>query len=208
MGDISFLNQRIMQAFDRVRQHLRITNPELLDEQAKDLAVVSGIARAIMGLKLIQLLPGLPVAQGNKNLLIVPLFLLTAQLTTSRLGGFWTGCTVGIINFMLGYGKYGILELFQFIIPGILADLLLPFVRGSSRSLLLVQYGLVGGILGLARFAANIAVIILAGAPSAAFLFYIPMMVSQVVFGIVSALVSLLLLDKCNSEFSLCTNKQ
>lgn len=200
-GNIDFLRDLVSRSLQRTEDYLRTINPEISAQQARDLAVVSGIALAIMGLKLIQLLPGLPVAPGHKNLVMIPLFLLAARLTQTRFGGFWTGCTVGTLSFMLGFGKYGILEIFQFIIPGLLADLLLPLASGSSRILLMLQFGMIGAVMGLARFAANIAVIFLAGAPPAAFVIYLPMLASQVVFGIVSALVSTLLLDKQNKQW-------
>ncbi len=193
-GDLSFIQQMIKSSLGRAEKRISTRHPNLPLQQARDLAVIVGVAATIMGLKVIQVLPGLPVAPGHKNLLMVPLFLLAAHLTKTRFGGFWTGMTVGVVNFMLGYGKYGIFELAQFVLPGLLADFLLPLVTGRRRWLRLFQFALIGAFLGLGRFTANILVIILAGAPLTAFIIYLPMLFSQVLFGSVSALVSIILI--------------
>lgn len=194
-GDLSFIQQMINDSLARAGQRISARHPNLPLQQARDLAVIVGVAATMMSLKVIQILPGLPVAPGHKNLLMVPLFLLAAHLTKSRFGGFWTGMTVGVVNFMLGYGKYGIFELAQFALPGLLADLLLPLVAGRRRWLRLLQFILIGALLGIARFTANVLVIMLAGAPLTAFIIYMPMLFSQVVFGSVSALVSVILIN-------------
>lgn len=193
-GDLSFIREIIDKALSKARGHIAEKNPELSAKQVHDLAVVVGITLAIMGLKLIQLMPGLPIAPGHKNLLMIPLFLLAARMTHSRFGGLWTGLTVGVMNFMLGYGKYGILEILQFLVPGVMADLLLPLILGKKRALLFFQYCLLGGILGFGRFSANIAVLFLAGAPPVAFALMTPMLISQVLFGALSGMVSTVLL--------------
>ncbi len=77
-----------------------------------------------------------------------------------------------------------------------MADLLLPLVRLNHPTWLrLIEFGLIGGLLGLGRFTANYLVILLAGAPTMALILYLPMLVSQVVFGGISAFVSLALMD-------------
>ena len=149
-----------------------------------------------MGLKALQVLPGLPVAPGHKNLLIVPFFLLASALTHGRFGGLWTGLTTGLVSVMLGYGKYGILEVAHFAVPGLMADLLLPLThRRGPRWLRLGEFAVVGALMGAGRFAANFLVIVLAGAPWTAFVIYLPMLGSQVAFGAISALVAVVVLD-------------
>ena len=77
-----------------------------------------------------------------------------------------------------------------------MADLLLPVVRPSHpKWLRFIEFGLIGGLLGIGRFAANVLVILLAGAPGMAFVLYLPMLASQVFFGAVSAFVSMAVLD-------------
>jgi len=149
-----------------------------------------------MGTKLIQVLPGLPIAPGHKNVLIVPLLLLAAGLTQMRFGGLWTGLTVGVVSVLSGYGQYGVLEISHFAVPGLMADVLLPLVRPHGRKWWrLAQFALIGAAMGAGRFAANFLVILLAGAPEIAFVLYLPMFVSQVSFGAISAFVSLGLLE-------------
>ena len=77
-----------------------------------------------------------------------------------------------------------------------MADLLIPLIRPSHpRWLKFIEFGLIGGLLGIGRFTANVLVILLAGAPAAAFVLYLPMLASQVFFGAISAFVSMAVLD-------------
>jgi len=195
-GKLSFIKDMVAQGLDRAERFVQQANPTMDRQQAQDVAVIVGIASAIMGTKVIQVLPGLPIAPGHKNVLIVPLLLLAAGLTHARLGGLWTGLTAGIVSVLSGYGKYGVLEIAHYAVPGLLADLLLPLAR-IRRPIWgrVLQFGIIGGVLGLGRFAANFLMIVLAGAPEAAFVLYLPMLVSQVAFGAVSAFVSLAILD-------------
>jgi len=187
-GDLSFFFELIERSLRRTEKHLEKT-AGLTAEQRRDVAIIAGISVAMMGLKLFQLMPGLPIAPGHKNLLMIPLFLLASSMTHSRFGGLWTGLTVGVVNFMLGFGKFGILEILQFIAPALLADMLVPLLRGSHgwRWFQLVFFG---ALLGLTRFIANFLVIVLAGAPLAAFMLYLPMLLSQIIFGMLSVVVA------------------
>lgn len=200
-GQLGFLSDMIQTALNRTEKHIQKENSSLMGHQARDLAIISGLAVTMMGLKMLQILPGLPVAPGHKNLLMIPLFLLASHATTLRFGGLWTGITLGCVSFLMGYGKYGILEIAQFAVPGLLADFLLPFVRGNARWWRLLQFAFVGVIMGIGRFAANFLVIVLAGAPDIAFVIYLPMLFSQAFFGGLSALVSVFLLNP-KSQFS------
>jgi hypothetical protein len=197
-GDLSFVSDLVERGLSRAERHVAEKHPELDARMARDIAVIIGISLAIMGLKMVQVLPGLPIAPGHKNLLMIPLFLLAASLTHGRFGGLWTGLTVGVVSFMLGFGKFGLLEVAQFAVPGLLADLMLPFVRGRGWGRLL-QFMIIGAMLGLARFAANFLVIVLAGAPWVAFVLYTPMLFSQLAFGAASCVVSVVLLGRRQS---------
>jgi hypothetical protein len=195
-GKLSFIREMVLQGLSRAERFVQQANPTMDRRQAQDVAVIVGIATAIMGTKVIQILPGLPIAPGHKNVLIIPLLLLAAGLTHARLGGLWTGLTAGIVSVLSGYGKFGVLEIAHYAVPGLLADLLLPLTRFQHPLWLrFVQFGIIGGVLGLGRFAANFLVIVLAGAPGMAFVLYVPMLVSQVAFGALSAFVSLAILD-------------
>ena len=195
-GKLTFVIDMVEKALARAESFVSASNPGLGREQAKDIAIIIGCATAVMAVKIIHILPGLPIAPGHKNFVMIPLFLLAAGLTSGRLGGLWTGLTVGVVSMMMGYGKFGVLGIAHFAAPGLLADLLLPLVRlDTSRWLRLLQLAVIGALLGLGRFAANFLVIILAGAPGVAFMLYFPMLVSQMVFGALSAFVSLVVLE-------------
>jgi hypothetical protein len=138
---------------------------------------------------LLQILPGLPFAPGHKNIVVIPLLLMASLATRSRFGGLSAGAAVGIVSFLLGYGKFGAFEILQFALPGLLADLLAPVLVGGSGLGLLVRLAILGALLGLARFAANFMVLMLAGSPELAWLAFTPMLISQVMFGGLSGLV-------------------
>lgn len=194
-GDFSYVTDRFQTALDKATKHLGERYPTLEKKRLHDLTVVVGISAAIMGLKLIQLMPGLPIAPGHKNIIIVPFFLAAAAMTHFRLGGLMTGLTVGIVSVMMGFGKFGIFEISHFAVPGLLADLLFPLIAlNGSRWYRFFQLSLIGMIMGFGRFSANFLVILLAGAPSGAFILYLPMMFTQIIFGGLSVFVSLVIL--------------
>jgi hypothetical protein len=190
-GNIAVVTDWFARHFRKARRALGDQYQELPAHTLHDLTVVLSVSLAIMSLKLLQILPGLPLAPGHKNVLVIPLLLFAARATHGRFGATTTSLVAGIVSFMLGYGKYGILELAHFVVPGLLADLLTPLAVASSRTGRLAQFIVIGAILGLGRFAANFLIIVLAGAPQLAMVLYVPMLISQVVFGAVSGFVSL-----------------
>lgn len=195
-GRMTFIKEMVERALNRAEALVNNENPSMDRVQARDIAIMIGIAVAIMSTKLVQVLPGIPIAPGHKNVLIVPLLLLAAGLTQMRFGGLWTGLTAGIVSVLSGYGQYGVLEIAHFAVPGLMADVLLPLVRPHSQKWWhLTQFALIGAAMGAGRFAANFLMILLAGAPEIAFVLYLPMLVSQVSFGAISAFVTLGLLD-------------
>lgn len=194
-GDITMVTDWFARHFRKARRELADQYQELPPRMIHDLTVVLSVSLAIMSLKLLQIMPGLPIAPGHKNVLVLPLLLFAARATHGRFGATTTSLVAGIVSFMLGYGKYGILELAHFLVPGVLADVLTPLARASSRSGRLLQFIVIGAILGLGRFAANFLIIVLAGAPQLAFVLYVPMLVSQVIFGATSGFVSLVFPD-------------
>ena len=154
-GDLSFVYRLINDALDRATRYLARRYPDLPDPALRDLALVLAVVLVVMGLKLLQILPGLPVAPGHKNLLIVPLLLYAARNTHMNFGGFWAGCCAGVVSFLLGYGKFGLLEISHFAAPGLLADVLIMTGVAASPALRFLQFAVYGAILGMTRFAAN-----------------------------------------------------
>lgn len=200
-GKLTFVIDMVEGALARAERFIVGANPDLEQGQAKDIAVIVGTATAIMGTKVFQVLPGLPFAPGHKNVIVIPLLLLAAGLTRAKFGGLWAGVTAGVVSVLSGYGSYGVLEVLHFAVPGLMADILLPLARiKQPRWLRSVQFAIVGAALGLGRFAANFLMILLAGAPGLAFVLYVPMLVSQMVFGALSAFVTLSLLDLLSRE--------
>lgn len=195
-GRLSVVKDLLDRNLARAEAFIGAGNPSLSRDQVRDVTVIVAVAVAIMSVKMLQIMPGLPIAPGHKNVLIIPFFLIAASLTKMRLGGFWAGLTTGVVSVLLGYGKYGVLEIAHFAAPGLLADMLMP-VAGlkASRWLRLLNFAAIGAVMGAGRFAANFLVIILAGAPKLAFILYLPMLISQIAFGAVSAFVTLFLLD-------------
>ena len=195
-GKLEFVTSLIRQSVERAGDYLATRYSHLPPHRLQDLLLIVTISLVVMGLKVLQVLPGIPIASGHKNVIIVPLLLFAAFATRSRFGGLLTGTSVGIISFLLGYGKFGILEIAHFAVPGLLADLLIPFLRASSNTGRLLQFAVAGVVLGLGRFAANFLVIVLAGAPQLAFLILVPMLLSQVTFGALSCFVSLSIVNR------------
>ncbi len=185
----SFMDDLVGRALLKSRAYLREHYPHMNEAVRRDAAIILAVVVAIMSLKLLQILPGLPFAPGHKNVVVIPLLLMASLATRSRFGGFSAGVAVGIVSFLLGYGKFGAFEILQFALPGLLADLLAPVLVGGSGLGLLVRLAILGALLGLARFAANFMVLMLAGSPELAWLAFTPMLISQVVFGGLSGLV-------------------
>ncbi|MGQ0587523.1 MAG: hypothetical protein ACT4PK_10030 [Gammaproteobacteria bacterium] len=199
-GRVQRFSEIFERALERSRNWLAERYPQLDAGRVRDLSIVLALCLTVMGLKVLQVLPGIPFASGHKNILIVPLFLYAAQATGMRFGGFAAGTAVGIVSFLLGYGKFGVLEIAHFALPGLLADLLTPWLRATSAGGRLAQYALAGAVLGLGRFAANFLAILLAGAPGVAFLLFAPLLISQVAFGALSCFVSVLLIKPKPAE--------
>ena len=166
------------------------------DEVKHDAAIILAVVVAVMSLKLLQLLPGLPFAPGHKNLIVIPLLVMASMTTHGRFGGMAAGFSVGIVSFLMGYGKFGIFEILHFALPGLMADLLVPLLVGGSGFLLLTRLAVLGALIGLTRFAANFMILILVGSPALAWAVFVPMLASQLLFGSLSCIVCLYIVKK------------
>lgn len=205
-GKLEVFSAILHRSLERARSWLGERYPELGTDRLRDLSVVLAISLTVIGLKVLQVLPGLPFASGHKNLLVVPLLLYAARYTGMRFGGFAAGTAIGIVSFLLGYGKYGVLEIAHFAFPGLLADLLLPMVRDTSNGARLLQFAVVGALMGIGRFAGNFLAILLAGAPDLAFLLFAPLLVSQVTFGALSCFVCVLIIKPKKADGPVTTD--
>jgi len=202
-GRFGFLDSLIDASFGKAKAYMAEHYPHMDDSIRRDAAIVLMVVVAVMSLKLLQLLPGLPFAPGHKNMLVIPLLVMAAMLTRGRFGGFAAGFSVGIVSFLMGYGKFGIFEVLQFALPGLLADVLLPLLVSGSGFWLLLKLTILGGLIGLTRFAANFMILMLAGSPELAWVVFAPMLISQVVFGALSSLVCVYVVHKVRDDKAL-----
>lgn len=152
----------------------------------RDIGVIGMCALAILSTKVMMIFPGLPISPGHKNVFIIPIFMFAAYATHDRLGATKVGLATGMLNFMLGFGKLGPLEILQFLLPGLMIDLCLPLMMLSRRGGLLtfVVMILIGGLAGLGRFSGNAMAILLTGAPFLLIVSMLPTLVSQIAFSI------------------------
>lgn len=199
-GRFGFMDTLIEASFGKAGAYMAEHYPNMNESVRRDAAIVLMVVVAIMSLKLLQLLPGLPFAPGHKNIIVIPLLVMAAMLTRGRFGGFTAGFSVGIVSFLMGYGKLGVFEVLQFALPGLMADLLLPLLVTGSGFWLLLKLAVLGGLIGLTRFAANFMILMLAGSPELAWVVFAPLLISQVVFGALSCLVCIYVVRKIRDK--------
>jgi len=163
--------------------------------KSSHLAVMVTFTTVISAIRFIKIAPGLPVAPGHKNVLIMPLFINAVKLSEKRMTATNLGFLSGLINFLAGFGKYGPLGPLQFMVPGIVIDLMSPLFKKRNS---IIIYGLVGFLAGASRVAAEIALAYLVGMPQEFYLVYLPFIISQCSFGLLSAPVTKLLNNNLN----------
>jgi hypothetical protein len=158
---------------------------------AHDVAVVTGIGLCMASLKELKILPGVPFAPGYKTVLLFPLYVLAARLTRSSWGATAAGSIMGVIGFLQGDGRFGVLEILKNIAPGLVIDLGEPLVRRLPPWAL--GYCVLGFFAAIARTATEFVVVVLLGARAEIYLFpavkLIPNLVAGVLSGFVSAFV-------------------
>jgi Cobalt transport protein len=163
---------------------------------ASDVAVVTALVVMVMGLKMVKLLPGIPFASGNRLMLVFPLYFVAARYTRSRIGATWLGATLGVVAFLFGEGRFGILEIAKYVAAGVILDLVWPFV-GRHRNVLV--YSCTGLLMGIGWFASTLLAAWVARAPAIFYALAVGMGITQLVFSVISGPVSwslLRLLDR------------
>jgi hypothetical protein len=157
---------------------------------ARDLGVVAGMATAMLALKILKVLPGIPVAPGHKTVLLIPLYILAATLTTMRWGATLTGATMGTVAFLMGDGRYGVFEILKHVAPGVVTDLLLPLLLRGERRPGVVAWCVFGLLVACGRFATVVAITLAVAAPGEMYvLLAVPALV-HLVFGVLSGFVT------------------
>ena len=136
---------------------------------AHDVAVVTGVALCMASIKVVKVLPGLPFASGHKTLLLFPLYILASSLTHSRWGGTAAGSIMGVIGFLQGDGRFGVLEVLKHIAPGLVIDLGVPLARRLPSWAF--GYCLLGFAAAIARTATELLIVLLLGARAEIYLF-------------------------------------
>jgi hypothetical protein len=185
-GDVGALVRSVEMDYDRARAH---AGESRLDPRlAHDVAVIAGVALVLASLKMVKLLPGIPFAPGIKTVLFFPLYVLAAHRTQSRWGATATGAVVGVIGFLQGDGRYGVLEILKHLAPGLVIDLAMPLVRRLPPSAFV--YCLLGFVAAIAWTSTELVVVLLLGARAEVYLFPAAKLVPNLIAGTLSGFVT------------------
>jgi len=193
-ADAATLSAPLSRSLERAERRLHRAHPDLPPEVARDAAVLAGVTAAMVGMKMLKTLPGLPFAPGHKNAVILPLYILAAELTATPFGATFAGLTMGLIAFLMGDGRYGVFEIAKHVAPGILVDLFYPLVRRLGRPRVWV-YAIFGAFLALGRLGAEVAVALAWGAPVSFYAVIGTVGVTHVAAGALSGFITVLLLN-------------
>jgi hypothetical protein len=155
-------------------------------------AVIAGIALCMASLKMLKVLPGVPFAPGFKTILLFPLYVLAARLTHSRWGATAAGSIMGVIGFLQGDGRFGVLEIIKHVTPGLVIDVGEPLARRLPAWAL--GYCVLGFFAAIARTATEFVVVLLLGARAEIYLFPVAMLVPNLVAGVLSGFVTVIVL--------------
>ncbi len=185
---------------DVIRQNIALAetraaadaDPPVRGQLAHDVAVLTGIALCMASLKMLKILPGLPFASGHKTFLLFPLYVLAARLTQSRWGATAAGSIMGVIGFLQGDGRFGVLEIFKHVAPGLVIDIGEPLVRRWPPWAL--GYCVLGFFAAIARTATEFVVVLLLGARAEIYLFPAVKLVPNLIAGVLSGFVSVIVL--------------
>jgi hypothetical protein len=192
-GDFSVFARAIQHNLDLAAQKAAPQDREQgpASTLARDVAAVTGVAIAMSSIKILKFLPGIPFASGHKTVLLFPLYVLASQLTTSRWGATAAGSIMGVIAFLQGDGRFGLLELPKHIAPGIVIDLLRPAVQRLPAWTL--GYCFLGLLAGAARSATEFLVIFALGARAEVYLFPVVRLIPNLIAGFLSGFVTILI---------------
>src|SRR5262245_41361069 len=157
-----------------------------------DIGIVTGIALCMASVKVLKLLPGLPFAPGHKALLLFPLYVLASRLTHSRWGGTAAGSIMGVIGFLQGDGRFGVLEILKHVAPGLVIDLVGPLVRRLPTWSL--GYCFLGLAAAAGRITTELVLVVLLGARAEVYLFPAAVLVPNLLAGFLSGFVTLFVL--------------
>jgi len=192
-GDVGFLVQSVRDNLEHARSEVTRQADGRLDQRmAHDVAVVSGIALVMASLKMLKFLPGVPFAPGIKGVVLLPLYVLASQRTFSRWGGTATGSIMGVVGFLQGDGRYGVLDILQHVAPGLVIDLAMPLVRRLPQTAF--TYCALGFVATIARTTTAWVVVLALGSRAEMYLYPAVGMVAMLIAGTLSGFVTVYLL--------------
>jgi Cobalt transport protein len=205
-GDIGAFADVIQQNIALAESHAASdVDPRVGGQFAHDVAVITGIALCMASLKMLKILPGLPFASGHKTFLLFPLYVLAARLTQSRWGATAAGSIMGVIGFLQGDGRFGVLEIFKHVAPGLVIDIGEPLVRRWPPWAL--GYCVLGFLAAIARTATEFVVVLLLGARAEIYLFPAVKLVPNLIAGVLSGFVSVIVLRVVAESSSKASSK-
>jgi hypothetical protein len=192
-GDVGFLIQSVKDNMERARVEMDHESGGRMDHRlSHDVAVVSGTALVMASLKMLKFLPGVPFAPGIKGVILLPLYVLASQRTWSRWGGTAAGSIMGVIGFLQGDGRFGVLDILQHVAPGVVIDLLMPLVRRLPQTAL--TYCALGFVATISRSITAWLVVLLLGSRAEVYLFPAVGLVPMLIAGTLSGFVTIYLL--------------
>lgn len=192
-GDVHVIVDSLERHIDRVQAFLADRDPDLPATTARDIAVIAGVSLTMLGFKVLKILPGVPFAPGYKGVVLIPLYLVAASLTKTRLGATWTGLTMGTVAFLLGDGRYGVFEIAKHVAPGVLTDLLFGVVRRvahGGRTRRVIAWSCLGMIAALGRFATITMVAFAVQPPAIVYITLLPGLLVHATFGVISGFIT------------------
>ncbi|MFQ5458910.1 MAG: energy-coupling factor transporter transmembrane component T family protein [Myxococcota bacterium] len=191
-GDVGLVGEKIQLLLAQTRA--RAGSYALAPAARSDLVMVGALAILAMSLRLLKVMPGLPVAPGHKGIVLIPLYICAATLTRARWGGTRYGLVVGVTSFLLGMGKFGPFDILRHLAPGVFVDLVTPIAGRVFRNPGALVYGLIGVGAAATRITALAAAAVVVEAPPAFYAFLAPMVVAHMSFGFLSGAVTVQLL--------------
>jgi hypothetical protein len=203
-GDVGFFLHSLQSSFDRARAQVASRFGDSADARlAHDVAVITGVALAMASLKMVKLLPGVPFAPGIKTVLLFPLYIVASRLTWTRWGATVAGSILGVVSFLQGDGRYGVLDILQHLAPGLVIDLTAPLVSRLPPSAWV--FCLLGFVAAVARTSTELAVVLLLGARAEVYLFPAARLIPNLVAGTLSGFVTAFVLRALAQEGPLGT---
>ncbi len=189
-GNITPLVESMGRSFLNARKIIMERNPFIREVQLNELIVIASLSFLIMSIRMIKILPGIPFAPGHKSLIIIPFYILAHELSSSRWGSTKTGFTVGIISFMMGFGKFGVFELLKHVSPGLFVDLTTPVMRSVFKKGSPLIYCTLGVMISIFRFSTLLVVTLLASPPEGAYYVLVFIFVSHIIIGALSGFIT------------------